>query len=117
MINLSLGTTNPAHAEKLADAVRYAAQRGALVVSARESNGVAVASRARSGVVGVVATRSSSATQLEVVRRRSRSAAVHRVALSAADPERARERNLSGVSFAVANVTGFLARATEASWR
>jgi hypothetical protein len=29
-------------------------------------------------------------------------------------PNVPRERNLSGVSFAVANVTGFLARATEA---
>jgi len=40
LINLSLGTSNFAHAERLTDAVAHAAARGALVVSARRSDDV-----------------------------------------------------------------------------
>jgi len=40
LINLSLGTSNLAHVERLADAVAHAATRGALVVSARRSGDV-----------------------------------------------------------------------------
>ena len=53
LINLSLGTTNPAHEEKLAPAIIYAAERGALVVSAREWNGAAWLPGSLAGVVGV----------------------------------------------------------------
>jgi subtilisin family serine protease len=113
LINLSLGTVNPAHADKLAPAVVYAAEHGAIVVSAREWNGAAWLPGSLPGVVGVVANAELDRDEIDVAPANgvpSYSAAPFPRPI----PNVPRERNLSGVSFAVANVTGFLARATEA---
>lgn len=116
LINLSLGTTNPAHAEKLAPAVSYAAERGSMVVSAREWNGTTWLPGSLAGVAGVVADADLDRDAIDVTGiaggggiPRFKAAPFPRPI-----PNIPRERNLSGVSFAVANVTGFLARATEA---
>src|SRR5262249_41031209 len=66
LINLSLGTINPAHAEKLSPAVAYAAERGAVVVSAREWNGTAWLPGSLAGVVGVVADETLDRDAIEV---------------------------------------------------
>jgi len=114
LINLSLGTTNPAHAEKLAPAVSYAAERRSIVISAREWNGAAWLPGNLPGVVGVVADPDIERDAIDVA---GDGEGIPRFTASPYPrpiPNVPRERNLSGVSFAVANVTGFLARATEA---
>jgi subtilisin family serine protease len=113
LINLSLGTSNPMHAERLARAVAYAAERGALVVSAQRTTDLDWFPGSLSGVAGVSADDTIDRDAIDIEARDGD------VPLFAASPyprpipNVPRERNLSGVSFAVANVTGFLARATE----
>jgi subtilisin family serine protease len=114
LINLSLGTVNPAHAERLAPAVSYAAERGAIVVSAREWNGATWLPGSLAGVVGVVANAELDRDEIDVMRDGSEVPRYSAAPFPRPIPNVPRERNLSGVSFAVANVTGFLARATEA---
>jgi len=113
LINLSLGTANAAHAERLSAAVDYAASRGSLVVSALEANGTPLFPGSLASVAGVVADWSCERDALDV---ELRSGGVSRFSASAYPrpiPGVPKERNLAGVSFAVANVTGFLARAIE----
>jgi subtilisin family serine protease len=114
LINLSLGTTNPAHAERLLPAVTYAAERGAIVVSAREWNGATWLPGSLAGVVGVVADVELDRDEIDVAPFGADLPVYKAAPFPRPIPNVPRERNLSGVSFAVANVTGFLARATEA---
>ena len=114
LINLSLGTTNPAHAEKLAPAVSYAAERGSIVVSAREWNGAAWLPGSLAGVVGVVGDADLDRDEIDVTPTVDGLPRFTAAPYPRPIPNVPRERNLSGVSFAVANVTGFLARAPEA---
>jgi subtilisin family serine protease len=116
LINLSLGTANAANAGKLADAVAHAASCGAVVVSAFESNDVTWFPGSLADVVGVVTDSSCDRNEIDVARARRENDLPR---ISAAPfprpiPGVPRERNVNGVSFAVANVTGFLARAVEA---
>ena len=114
LINLSLGTANAAHAERLTVAVEYATARGALIVSALEANGAPLFPGSLASVAGVVADWTCERDALVV---EPRSGAVSRFTASAYPrpiPGVPKERNLAGVSFAVANVSGFLARAIEA---
>lgn len=115
LINLSLGTTNPAHAEKLAPAVAYAAERGAVVVSAREWNGTTWLPGSLAGVVGVMADLELDRDAIDTAPSGHELPLYNAAPYPRPIPNVPRERNLSGVSFAVANVTGFLARATEAT--
>jgi subtilisin family serine protease len=113
LINLSLGTANAAHAERLSAAVDYAAARGSLIVSALEANGMPLFPGSLADVAGVVADWSCERGSLLAT---SRAGGVSRFSASAYPrpiPDVPKEKNLSGVSFAVANVTGFLARAIE----
>lgn len=114
LINLSLGTTNPAHAEKLAPALSYAAERGSIVISAREWNGAAWLPGSLSDAVGVVADAELPRDEIEMIEREDDIPWYKASPYPRPIPNVPPERNLSGVSFAVANVTGFLARATEA---
>jgi subtilisin family serine protease len=115
LINLSLGTANLANADRLAGAVEHAASRGALVVSARESNDVAWLPGSLLTVAGVTADWTCERDALEVTQRESGLPVFSASAYPRPIPGVPRERNLSGVSFAVANVSGFLARAVEAA--
>jgi subtilisin family serine protease len=113
LINLSLGTANAANAERLSAAVDYATARGSLIVSAFEASGTPLFPGSLADVAGVVADWSCERESLEVT---SRAGSVSRFSASAYPrpiPGVPKERNLAGVSFAVANVTGFLARAIE----
>ena len=108
LINLSLGTANTAHTKLLSDAVARATDAGAVVVSAREAKGVVWLPGALPGVVSVTA---NADLQRDTVR-------VEKGVVVAAPYPRSipgvpKDRNLSGVSFAVANVTGHLARLLE----
>lgn len=113
IINLSLGTANAAHAERLASAVSVAVSRGALIVSARSSRDVEWFPGSLDDVAGVSADTEINRDALEVTTRGA--ALPWFVASPFPRPIQGvpRERNLAGVSFAVANVTGFLARAME----
>jgi subtilisin family serine protease len=117
LINLSLGTANAAHAERLAAAVQHAASHGSLVVSARQSNGVDWLPGSLPGVAGVVADWTCERDELEVTAASADEGlpVFHASAYPRSIPGVPRERNLSGVSFAVANVTGFLARVLESA--
>jgi len=113
LVNLSLGTANAAHAARLSAAVEYASARGSLVVSALEANEMPIFPGSLDGVAGVVADWSCERDAIDVV---PRAGGVSRFSASAYPrpiPGVPKENNLAGVSFAVANVTGFLARAIE----
>jgi hypothetical protein len=112
VINLSLGTRNPAHAERFVGVVEHAALRGVLLVSARESGGEPCWPGCLPGVVGVD-------LDWECNRNRYRceetvgGCRVHTSGYPRSLPGVPRERNLNGISFAVANMTGFVARACQ----
>ena len=112
LINLSLGTSRMQHRELLEAAVGRACGRGRLIVAANDDARRTVAAgmpgtrRAGPGGLGLRARR---------LRHRVRRRPAHALdlALSARHPGVSRERNVNGVSFAVANATGFVARALE----
>lgn len=108
IINLSLGTANLAHAGTLGESVSRAAAAGAIVVSARESAGVVWLPGSIEGVVSVVPDSSLERDEIEIDEQGFFAAPYPRPI-----PGVPKERNLSGVSFAVANVSGFLARLLE----
>jgi subtilisin family serine protease len=108
LINLSLGTTNAVHRELLASAVEYAAARGARVVSAREWNGQDWLPGSLAGTVGVHLDSECPRDEIRLLAPDSYGAS----GFPRPIPGVPVERNLSGISFAVANVTGFLARAS-----
>lgn len=108
VINLSLGTANPAHLASLGQSVARAVAAGAIVVSARDSAGVVWLPGSIEGVASVVANPTLERDELEIDERGFVAAPYPRPI-----PGVPRERNLSGVSFAVANVSGFFARLLE----
>ncbi len=117
LVNLSLGTTNAAHAERFAAAVERARQRGVLVVSAHGQDGVPCLPGALPGVVGVAADAAVARHAIALPADPDTSSAAPSLIASPYPrpiPGVPNERNLSGVSFAVANATGVLARALEA---
>jgi subtilisin family serine protease len=107
--NLSLGTSKAEHEPALRDAVDRAAARGLLIVSARDDEGVRWLPGSLPGVIPV---------QLDWTcpREQYRIADVDGVTVFRASgfarpiPGVPPERNLNGISFAVANITGFVAR-------
>jgi subtilisin family serine protease len=109
LVNLSLGTANAAHETALRESVRRAVDGGALIVAARDADGVAWLPGSLPGVVPVRLEwdcprdeyRMSRIDDVEVY---------HASGYPRGIPGVPRERNLSGISFAVANVTGLLAR-------
>jgi subtilisin family serine protease len=109
LINLSLGTTNPAHAGRLLQSLAAARASGAAVVAAADQGSVPSLPGSLQPVIAV-------GVDWECPR--------DRVIVDAAGPDVIRlrasgyprpipgvppERNLSGVSFAVANATGIIA--------
>jgi subtilisin family serine protease len=116
VINLSLGTAEMRHREALATAVAGARARAALVVAAHDDGGVRWLPGCLDDVVAVRAdwTCARDVYRVEVVEDR-------KVLVTSAYPRDIpgvpRERNVNGISFAVANAAGFVARALEASPR
>ena len=125
LINLSLGTSNPVHEPMLAEAVARAAEAGSLVVSARSGGTGARVGETRDNdgtrwlpgslpdAIGVLLDWSC---PRHAVRLTSDSDGVP-VFLASGFPRPipgvSPARNLGGISFAVANVTGVLARLLE----
>jgi subtilisin family serine protease len=114
LINLSLGTSRMQHRDVLEAAVARARALGALIVAANDEGGVRWLPGCLEQVVAVRADWACErdAYGIEFVE--------DRPMLSTSPyprgiPGVSRERNVNGVSFAVANATGFVARALEAT--
>jgi hypothetical protein len=109
LINLSLGTSNPQHRAALRDAVASAAERHCLIVAAGEEAGVCWLPGAIEGVIAVKldwdCPRGEYRTCTEAGGRMIYRACGYPRPIPGVPPE----RNLKGLSFAVANVTGLLA--------
>lgn len=113
IVNLSLGTVNPAHAERfraLADRARAA---GIALISAREMEGQSCLPGCLPSVFGVNVD-----PQCDRIAYRVRETDEAGIELWASGYPRPApgippQRNLQGISFAVANVSGFAARALE----
>jgi subtilisin family serine protease len=114
VINLSLGTLNSDHRPLMEKAVARATVKGTVLVAAREMSGRPSLPGCLPSVIGVV-------LDSECPRESYRVGAAGDEFVFVASPYPReipgipRERNLSGISFAVANMTGFVARAREAS--
>jgi subtilisin family serine protease len=112
LVNLSLGTARMEHERVLTEAILRAAARGAVVVSAAEDDGVRWLPGSLPGVVSV-------RLDASCPRHEYRVAGVGSGAIFCASgfpreiPGVPPERNLNGISFAVANMSGFAACARE----
>ena len=105
LINLSLGTSNPAHGDVFAALADEAALAGALIVAAREAEGAPCWPGCLPQVLGVGldwdVPRGSPALGAEGV--------VYASGYPRPIPGVPQQRNLYGISFAVAQVTGWVA--------
>jgi subtilisin family serine protease len=114
VINLSLGTAEMQHRDRLADAAARARAKGAVIVAAHDDGGVRWLPGCLEDVVGVRADWACARDMyvVEIVGDR-------RVLSTSPYPRDipgvSRDRNVNGVSFAVANASGFVARALEAA--
>jgi hypothetical protein len=109
LINLSLGTSNPEHEATLRNAVAHATERRCRVVAAGEDEGVRWLPGAIEGVIAVTLDWDCPRDEY-----RKCTAADGRVIYRASGyprpiPGVPLDRNLKGLSFAVANVSGLLA--------
>jgi subtilisin family serine protease len=108
--NLSLGTSRSEHEAALREAVGRASARGLLLVAARDDEGVRWLPGSLSGVVPVQLDWSCPRDAYRIVEVDGEP--VFRASGYAREiPGVSPDRNLHGISFAVANVTGFIARA------
>lgn len=113
VINLSLGTGNPQHASDFSQAIEHARARNAVIVAARGSGGEKWFPGSLAGVIPVLLNWECPRDEYRIELLPD-----HTVAFGASGyprdiPGVPRERNLKGLSFAVANMTGFVARALE----
>lgn len=106
LINLSLGTTNPAHADVFAALADEAAAAGALIVGAREAQGEPCWPGCLRQVLGV-------GLDWDIPRGEPALDASWQVVMASGYPRPIpgvpQQRNLYGISFAVAQVTGWIA--------
>jgi subtilisin family serine protease len=109
LANLSLGTSRPEHEAILQRAVERALARGLTIVAARDDDGVRWLPGSLPGVIPVQLDWTCPRDSYRVVR--THGATVFRASgfarpIDGVPPE----RNLNGISFAVANITGVIAR-------
>lgn len=114
VINLSLGTVNFEHHNSIEAAVARASKDGCVIVAAREMAGQPSLPGCLSSVVGVLAD-SDCPRDRYSVNRIDDDVVFIASAYPREIPGVPREHNLHGISFAVANMTGFVARARESA--
>jgi hypothetical protein len=113
IINLSLGTSNEAHRSLLQDAVQRASAHNAVIVGAVET-GIEWLPGSLDGVIPVMLDWQCPRHEYRLATHNGRRA----IAASGYPreiPNVPPERNLKGISFAVANASGFVARARQAA--
>ena len=114
VVNLSLGTRNPDHAARFEAVIAKAAANAVLVVAAREADAQLCLPGSLPGVFGVGLDWDMPRNLYRCAE--SRGGIVYFTSgYPRSLPGVPRERNLHGISFAVANMTGFVARACEES--
>ena len=114
LINLSLGTDNPEHEPVLREAVERLAGQGIKLIAAYEDSGVRWLPGSLAGVVPVVVDWDCARDVYRTSLLPDGRMLYHASGFPRPIPGVAPERNLKGISFAVANVTGLLARQSQA---
>lgn len=109
LVNLSLGTPNDFREAELAPAVARAVDRGSLIVSVHEHEDRLWYPGSMPGVVGVIADPDQPRENVTVVARDG-GPVLRAAPYPRPIPGVPLDRNLNGISFAVANVTGVLAQ-------
>ncbi len=117
LINLSLGTPNPAREAELGAAVARADAAGAIVVSAAEQDGRPAWPGILADSVGAVLDWSVDRASVGLTLDHRGSPALAASGYPRPIPGVPPQKNLAGISFSVANVTGLLARVLEAQPR
>jgi hypothetical protein len=112
LINLSLGTSNQAHEQMLRDAAVYAMWNGCRIVAAGEQDGMRWLPGALDGVIHVELDWDCPRDEYRTYRQESGRLIYRASGYPRPIPGVPPERNLKGLSFAVANVTGLLASPT-----
>ena len=117
LINLSLGTSRPEHEPALSAAVQNAAARGVTIVSAaQDEDGTRWLPGSLPGVIGVRVDWNCPRDQYRVEMLPAADLPTfHASGYPRPIPGVPPARNLNGISFAVANMTAFAARALETS--
>lgn len=102
-INLSLGTRNESHQDRLRPSIDRSLRAGSLIISAQYMDGVVCFPGSMPGVMGVEADDALGREEVRIVGELAKGSPYPRPI-----PGLPRNKNLHGISFAVANVTGFL---------
>ncbi len=114
VVNLSLGTSKPEHERVLQEAVQFARVRGTTIVAADEQAGVRHLPGSLPGVVPVLLDWNCPRNEYRAEALREGKIVFRASGYPRDIPGVPPRRNLKGISFAVANMTGFVARAWEA---
>ena len=109
IVNLSLGTTNRDHEPALTAAIEKAVRAGVIVIAAGEQDGVRWLPGALPGVWPVLLDWSIPREECRVILRTGLPPVCHASGYPRPIPGVPPDRNLKGLSFAVANVTGLVA--------
>jgi subtilisin family serine protease len=112
VINLSLGTTNQAHEARFSPLIAQALRNGPVLVSARDADDTPALPGSLPGVVGVDLDWECP-REAYYCKQTPDGLAVTASGYPRSLPGVPRTRNLHGISFAVANATGFVVRACE----
>jgi subtilisin family serine protease len=110
IVNLSLGTRNVDHEPALADVVARLRESRSVVIAAGEQDGVRWLPGSLAGVWAVTLDWTVPRETMRIDRLSRSGAAIRASGFPRPIPGVPPERNLKGVSFAVANVTGVVAR-------
>jgi len=110
-INLSLGTDNPQHEDSLRPVVQQLTAKGIRLVAAYEDGGVRWLPGILPGVIPVAVDRDCPRDEFRTSTLADGRTLYHASGFPRPIPGVPPERNLNGISFAVANVTGLLVRA------
>jgi subtilisin family serine protease len=110
IVNLSLGTQNPEHEPALTDVVRRLRESGTIVIAAGEQGGIRWLPGSIAGVWAVTLDWTVPRDSCRLDRLGAKGALFRASGFPRPIPGVPPDRNLKGLSFAVANVTGIIAK-------